>query len=233
MESKRVVFVSLKHTDSDDASSSTSSRAARRKRALGVDERATWDEFTSAVCARLQIAGARAIYHASTGERVTRVSDVQDIEDLIVEEDMTARMIPDGLSTPGASPMRMPSGRNARTPTAGTSRHSDGDDDDDDVGDGKYKSRRGPVSFISSLVPNFGGAVTEGVTRALDGALDAAERGGGDDADAKTKRGSYFARRATRKGKKKRLSRRGMFFLLVIFVALVWFFFFRTPDVSF
>ena len=64
----------------------------------------------------MQIAGARAIYHASTGERVTRVSDVQDIEDLIVEEDMTARMIPDGLSTPGASPMRTPSGRNARTP---------------------------------------------------------------------------------------------------------------------
>lgn len=225
-----MVFVSLKHTESDDGtSSSTSSRGSRRKRALGVDELATWDEFTSAVCARLQIAGARAIYHASTGERLTRVSDVQDIEDLIVEEDLTAKMIPDGLNTPGASPMRTPSGRNARTPAGETSRRSD---EDDDVGDGKYKSKqRGSSSFLSSLVPSFGGAVTEGMTRALDGALDAAERGGGDDADGKIKRGSYFARRGARKGKKKRLSRRGVFFLLVMFVAMVWFFYFRTPDI--
>jgi hypothetical protein len=39
----------------------------------------------------LQIAGARAVYHASTGERVHGIEDVQDIEDLIVEEDETAR----------------------------------------------------------------------------------------------------------------------------------------------
>ena len=92
METKRVVFVSLKpsSTASDDQHAT---RNARRKRALGIEERATWEEFVRAACARLQIAGARAVYHASTGERVHGIEDVQDIEDLIVEEDESARMM--------------------------------------------------------------------------------------------------------------------------------------------
>ena len=89
MEAKRVVFVSLKPSSSD--ADAGTSRGNRRKRALGIEENATWEEFTAAVCARLQIAGLRAVYHASTGERVQGVGDVQDIEDLVVEEDESVR----------------------------------------------------------------------------------------------------------------------------------------------
>ena len=124
MEAKRVVFVSLKPSSSD--ADAGTSRGNRRKRALGIEENATWEEFTAAVCARLQIAGLRAVYHASTGERVQGVGDVQDIEDLVVEEDESVRIIPDG-STPGASPMRTPSGRYGASPSARTPLDEDED----------------------------------------------------------------------------------------------------------
>ena len=140
METKRVVFVSLKpsSTASDDQHAS---RNARRKRALGIEERATWEEFVSAACARLQIAGARAVYHASTGERVHGIEDVQDIEDLIVEEDESARMMTSG-ATPGVSPLRTPNGRaNGATARGTPGRDYDGDYDDDD-GKRKKKKRR-------------------------------------------------------------------------------------------
>ena len=208
MEAKRVVFVSLKPSSSD--ADAGTSRGNRRKRALGIEENATWEEFTAAVCARLQIAGLRAVYHASTGERVQGVGDVQDIEDLVVEEDESVRIIPEG-STPGASPMRTPSGRYGASPSARTPL-----DEDEDAG-GKNKPRRISV-MLSNVIPGLGNAVSDKTLRELDSALDPVERGGVDD---KSRRGRPNARKTARK--KKRLGKRAIALaFIVIACALVY-----------
>ena len=231
METKRVVFVSLKpsSTASDDQHAS---RNARRKRALGIEERATWEEFVSAACARLQIAGARAVYHASTGERVHGIEDVQDIEDLIVEEDESARMMESG-ATPGVSPLRTPNGRANGANARGTpGRDHDGDYDDDD---GKNKPRRMSV-LLSSLIPGLGSAVGDGALRKLDSALDAAERGDDDDGRSKNHRVPTRKPVGARKTlkRKKRLNRRAAALLLIVFVGtLVYVFGRRFEDAPF
>jgi len=212
MEAKRVVFVSLKPADGDDAQAN---RNARRKRALGIDERATWEEFTRAVCARLQIGGLRAVYHASTGERVRGVEDVVDIEDLIVEEDESARVLVDEGSTPGPSPMRTASSRgagSARSPLAGSSAR----DREDEDADGKNKPKRMSV-LLSNFIPGLGSAVSDSTLRKLDSALDAAERG-----DEEPRRGGRSAR-VKAKQRKKRMGKRAILLIFIVFIAaIVW-----------
>ena len=185
----------------------------------------------SAACARLQIAGARAVYHASTGERVHGIEDVQDIEDLIVEEDESARMMTSG-ATPGVSPLRTPNGRaNGATARGTPGRDYDGDYDDDD---GKSKPRRMSV-LLSSLVPGLGSAVGDGALRKLDSALDAAERGD-DDGRAKNHRVPTRKPVGARKTlkRKKRLNRRAAALLLIVFVGtLVYVFGRRFEDAPF
>ena len=214
MEAKRVVFVSLK---SSNASGETSQKN-RRKRALGIEEGATWEEFEAAVRARLQIAGVRAVYHASTGERVRAVEDVRDIEDLIVEEDEGARMMDGSVGSP--SPLR------AANVGRGTSASGRGDAEDDD--DGKSKPKRLSV-MLANVIPGLGNAVSDGALRRLDSALDAAERG-----DESAPRRSRFFSRASARAKttkrKRRLSRRALLLFFALFIAALVYFFGRRAE---
>ena len=209
-----MVFVSLKPS----STSGETSQKNRRKRALGIEERATWEEFEAAVCARLQIAGVRAVYHASTGERVRGVEDVQDIEDLIVEEDEGARMM-DGA---GASPSPL------RAANVGRGSSASGREDVEDDDDGKNKPKRISV-MLASVIPGLGNAVSDSTLRRLDSALDAAERG-----DESAPRRSRFFSRASARSKttkrKRRLNRRAMLLFFALFIAALVYVFGRRAE---
>ena len=221
MEAKRVVFVSLKPASGRAEGSSSRST---RKRALGIEANATWEDFERAVMERLRVAGVRAVYHASTGERVRGVEDVRDIEDLIVEEDEGARMIPEGGVSP--SPMRTANGSRNASASARTETEDD---------DGKNKPRRMSV-MLANVIPGLSGAVGGEAMRKLDSALDAAERGGDDDSERKTR--SRFFNRSGGRGKtskrKRRLSYRRLGLLIAGVLALaLWFTLGRNRDDAF
>ncbi|OUS43592.1 hypothetical protein BE221DRAFT_119046 [Ostreococcus tauri] len=221
MEAKRVVFVSLK--PASGRAEGASSRSTR-KRALGIEANATWEDFERAVMERLRVAGVRAVYHASTGERVRGVEDVRDIEDLIVEEDEGARMIPEGGVSP--SPSRTAHGSRNASASARTETEDD---------DGKNKPRRMSV-MLANVIPGLSGAVGGEAMRKLDSALDAAERGGDDDSERKTR--SRFFNRSGGRGKtskrKRRLSYRRLGLLIAGVLALaLWFTLGRNRDDAF
>mmetsp|Transcript_15155 Transcript_15155/g.49707 ORF Transcript_15155/g.49707 Transcript_15155/m.49707 type:complete len:314 (-) Transcript_15155:670-1611(-) len=75
---KRVVFISVRGREEQRP-------RTRRKRALGLDANTSWDGFVTLVCQRLQLRGVKGVYHAS-GQRLTSIDDLQDVEDLVVEE---------------------------------------------------------------------------------------------------------------------------------------------------
>jgi hypothetical protein len=72
MEASRLVFVFLR-----DA------RPAR-KMAVAIPDGATWPDFLAAVRTKLRIAGVAALYLASTGERVERLQQLTDIDEICV-----------------------------------------------------------------------------------------------------------------------------------------------------
>ncbi|KAI7835794.1 hypothetical protein COHA_010314 [Chlorella ohadii] len=74
MDASRLVFVSVK-----DAK-------PKRKVAVPIGDGATWDQFCSQVQTKLKLVGIEAVYLASSGERVTRLDQLQDIDELYVVE---------------------------------------------------------------------------------------------------------------------------------------------------
>ncbi|PRW56787.1 hypothetical protein C2E21_4555 [Chlorella sorokiniana] len=74
MDASRLVFVSVK-----DAK-------PKRKVAVPIGDGATWDQFCSQVQTKLKLVGIAAVYLASSGEQVTRLDQLQDIDELYVVE---------------------------------------------------------------------------------------------------------------------------------------------------
>ena len=77
-EGTRVVFVSVRGRDA-------ALPRTRRKRALGVADGTTYEAFVQQLCARLQLRGVKAIFHAASGAPVRSLDEVADVEDLEVE----------------------------------------------------------------------------------------------------------------------------------------------------
>ena len=70
----RLVFVSVK-----DAK-------PKRKVAVPIPENGSWDVFLGQIKGKLKLAGVGEIFLASTGERVVRLDQLQDIDELYVVE---------------------------------------------------------------------------------------------------------------------------------------------------
>lgn len=73
-----MVFVSVRGRDA-------ALPRTRRKRALGVADGTTYEAFVQQLCARLQLRGVKAIFHAASGAPVRSLDEVADVEDLEVE----------------------------------------------------------------------------------------------------------------------------------------------------
>lgn len=74
MDASRLVFVSVK-----DAK-------PKRKVAVPIGDSATWEQFCGQVQTKLKLVGIEAVYLASSGECVTRLDQLQDIDELYVVE---------------------------------------------------------------------------------------------------------------------------------------------------
>lgn len=74
LDASRLVFVSVK-----DAK-------PKRKVAVPLPEGCSWEAFTSQVLAKLKLAAIDSIFLASSGERVTSLDQLQDIDELYVVE---------------------------------------------------------------------------------------------------------------------------------------------------
>jgi len=77
MEASRLVFVSLKNSK------------PRRKVAIPLPDTYTYEQFAEKVKHKLKLLSVGEITQVSTGERVTNVDDIQDIDELQVEEAAT------------------------------------------------------------------------------------------------------------------------------------------------
>lgn len=73
-----MVFVSVRGRDA-------ALPRTRRKRALGVADGTSYDAFCAQLCARLQLRGVKAVFHAASGAPVRSLEEVADVEDLEVE----------------------------------------------------------------------------------------------------------------------------------------------------
>ena len=73
-----MVFVSVRGRDA-------ALPRTRRKRALGVSDGTSYEAFVQQLCARLQLRGVKAIFHAASGAPVRSLDEVADVEDLEVE----------------------------------------------------------------------------------------------------------------------------------------------------
>ncbi|KFM29264.1 hypothetical protein F751_1640 [Auxenochlorella protothecoides] len=73
-DAPRLVFVTLKDAPH------------RRRVAIPLPENAAWDKFTASVAAKLKLGAVDGVFLASTGEVITRLDQLQDIDDLAVTE---------------------------------------------------------------------------------------------------------------------------------------------------
>lgn len=79
MDASRLVFVSVR-----DAK-------PKRKVAVPIGDGSSWDQFCGQVQAKLKLVGIDSIYLASSGERITRLDQLQDIDELYVVEGAAPR----------------------------------------------------------------------------------------------------------------------------------------------
>ncbi|KAK9809435.1 hypothetical protein WJX73_007028 [Symbiochloris irregularis] len=87
MEASRLVFVSVKGAK------------PRRKIAVPVPDSYSWQDFCSQVQTKLKLSGVQSIQLASTGEAVTNIDQLQDIDELHVTEATPAAPSLAGLPT--------------------------------------------------------------------------------------------------------------------------------------
>ncbi|GMH33031.1 hypothetical protein BSKO_00865 [Bryopsis sp. KO-2023] len=85
MEASRLVFVSLRNS------------LPRRKVAVPVPDGYTWAQFIDQVKVKLKIDGVAAIYLASSGEQISSLEGLEDIDELHVEEGAPQASTPNGL----------------------------------------------------------------------------------------------------------------------------------------
>jgi len=158
MEASRLVFVSLKGAK------------PRRKVAVPVPDSYTYEQFADKVKLKLKLLSVGSIYHASTGDKLTSIDELQDIDELLVEEapaqaPLTASAYADGQgnsvgesteihigapdrasSSMGAASAAMLRGSQPSRVVGGV---ENGGDDDEDV-QKKYKKRNTGAALLTS-----------------------------------------------------------------------------------
>ena len=58
----------------------------KRKVAVPIPENGSWEQFIGQVQTKLKVASVGQVYLATTGERILRLDQLQDIDELIVVE---------------------------------------------------------------------------------------------------------------------------------------------------
>ncbi|CAL5219260.1 g1056 [Coccomyxa viridis] len=110
MDASRLVFISVK-----DAK-------PKRKIALPVPDDATWDQFVQQVQSKLKLSSIDSIYLASSGEKITKLEDLQDIDELhVVEGSQPSVALENGSATvsqPGYKVLAQEAGSNHRSAAA-------------------------------------------------------------------------------------------------------------------
>mmetsp|Transcript_34634 Transcript_34634/g.88614 ORF Transcript_34634/g.88614 Transcript_34634/m.88614 type:complete len:217 (+) Transcript_34634:163-813(+) len=187
MEASRLVFVSLKGAK------------PRRKVAVPVPDSYTYEQFADKVKLKLKLLSVGSIYHASTGDKLTSIDELQDIDELLVEEapaqaPLTASAYADGQgnsvgesteihigapdrasSSMGAASAAMLRGSQPSRVVGGV---ENGGDDDEDV-QKKYKKRN--TGFMRRLQTMFPSMLQPGLpvtTRDVAGGASRKRRGG-------------------------------------------------------
>ncbi|KAK9832857.1 hypothetical protein WJX81_008069 [Elliptochloris bilobata] len=164
MEASRLVFVSVK-----DAK-------PRRKVAVPVPDTATWEQFCRQVQTKLKLIGVESIFLASSGEQVTRLDNLQDIDELHVVEakpppPVVAASVAQGNGSASVLDTRASSGNGATTSIAANG-----------AGAGGTASAAAPVPLPPGLYrPTV--AAERGVVAADATEIEARDDGEGDDGD--------------------------------------------------
>uniref|UniRef100_A0A1D2AH89 Ubiquitin-like domain-containing protein n=2 Tax=Auxenochlorella protothecoides TaxID=3075 RepID=A0A1D2AH89_AUXPR len=145
LDAPRLVFVTLKDAPH------------RRRVAIPLPENAAWDKFTASVAAKLKLGAVDGVFLASTGEVITRLDQLQDIDDLAVTE-APAQL---ATSTSGVAPAAVQ--RTSSTPFRGLGGGSEPAVSPlqvepavhDEDGDSKYQKRHSALQ--RTLQPLFPG----------------------------------------------------------------------------
>lgn len=190
----------------------------------------TWEAFLDQVCQRLKLSGVAALYLSSTGERVTSLECLQDIDELVaVDADGGA-----SSAAAAAAAARARSGSVAgpsshhRSSEIGPADSGNGygngasamevDSYDEDGGDRKYQPRRGVFDrLVGRFFPSSGGASLSKSSSGLPLTRQEADSGRGG------RRGA--ARRGKETAKRSRRQRVCRLFSVLVVLAVAAFFF--------
>uniref|UniRef100_A0A7S0RDR4 Uncharacterized protein n=1 Tax=Chlamydomonas leiostraca TaxID=1034604 RepID=A0A7S0RDR4_9CHLO len=230
MEASRLVFVFVQNAK------------PKRKVAVPVPDGYTWGDFIQQVKAKLKIIGVKEIYLAASGQKVTSLDELQDIDELCVvegAEPVQGNGIPAGVMSSEAALRAGAASTSEIHPTEGRAqlltpdRHklvvasdttTSARDTDDE---GKYARRTHPLKrMLQRLLPSLFAPALPVTTK------DTASGSGG--GVARDRDGAEI----TQLGKRRKAGRRGGFsvraLLLVLAVAsclltMLWFLFSRGP----
>ena len=223
-------------------------QTTRRTVAVPVPDGYTWEAFLDQVCQRLKLSGVAALYLSSTGERVTSLECLQDIDELVAVD-------ADGSSSGGANAAAAAAAARARSGgVAGPSSHhhhhrsseigpadSGGngynsingasamgvgyfDDDEEEGGDRKYQPRRGV--FDRLLGRFFPGSSSSSSSSGLPLTRQEADSAGGGGNRGRrggaARRGGGGAKELAKRSRRQRVCR--MFSVLVVLAVAAFFF---------
>jgi hypothetical protein len=130
------------------------SQTTSRKVAVPVPDGYTWEAFLDQVCQRLKLSGVAALFLSSTGERVTSLECLQDIDELVaVDADASSGGGAAAAARARSGGVAGPSSHH-RSSEIGPADNGNGNgynngasamevDYDDEGGDRKYQPRRG------------------------------------------------------------------------------------------
>ncbi|GAX74044.1 hypothetical protein CEUSTIGMA_g1494.t1 [Chlamydomonas eustigma] len=214
MEASRLVFVYVK-----DAK-------PKRKVAVPVPEGLSWAEFLQQVKAKLRLSGVKEIFLASTGQKVTGLEELQDIDELCVVEGpdiisssnaaVSEASLRSGSLTSTSENVQQngPSHKQYSTPdrhkvVVSTTQSSSSSADDDE---GKYRAKVHPLKrAIQKLLPTLFAPSLPVTNREAEAAVSSS--------------GSFPGRR--RKGRRNPLNLRTLILLLAFlscFATMIWYF---------
>lgn len=225
MEASRLVFVYVK-----DAK-------PKRKVAVPVPDGYSWEDFLQQVKQKLKIVGVKEVHLVSSGQRVTSLDELQDIDELCVTEGIdTSRSV--AISIQGSLPTgadgtaeishqhseRQQVSPHGQSKSSGLSnahnsshKHSTQDSDDS-----KYTRRSHPLKrMIQKWFPSLFAPALPVSTR--------------DISTSDTDKGSDVGRLKKRKGRRNAMSLRSVLLLLAVMTCLVtmfWFMMRAGPTVT-